>query len=392
MSDIVSPLLQWLNANPQWAGIATFIISAAESVAIVGTIVPGSITMTAIGTLAGAGIIPLWATILWAMLGAIVGDGISYWIGHYFKERLHRLWPFKNNPAVLQKGETFVHKYGVMSVFIGRFVGPVRALVPLVAGMLGMKPLQFTIANVTSAIGWAPAYMLPGILLGAASTELPPDIAIHVILVLFLIFLFIILCVWTAYKAFQLLSHQTEQILIHLWESLKKSRHFSLSTVLLRHHNPQKYYGQLILAFYFLLTSILFLCLIFYVKWVGPAHVLVNDALFHLFRGIRNPLADTIMLDITLLGQKEVIIPVAAVLFLWFIITKRLRAACHIFALGFLAAGSIFVFKHLTQTIRPWGIANSPETFSMPSGHTTLAATIYMGIAFMIATTMSSKR
>src|SRR5579883_2383467 len=198
MSDIVSPLLQWLNAHPQLAGLVTFIISAGESVAIVGTIVPGSIMMTALGTLAGAGVIPLWETIFWAILGAIVGDGISYWIGHYFKARLPKVWPFRNYPTLLKNGEVFIHKYGSMSVFIGRFVGPVRALVPLVAGMLGMRPLTFTIANVTSAIGWAPAYMLPGILLGAASTELPPDIAIHVILVLFLIFLFIILCVWTA--------------------------------------------------------------------------------------------------------------------------------------------------------------------------------------------------
>src|SRR5690242_10540699 len=115
MTDIVSPLLQWLNANPEWAGMATFMISAAESVAIIGTLVPGSITMTAIGALAGAGIIPLWATILWAILGAIVGDGISYWIGHYFKNGLRKIWPFKNNLVLLKHGERFVHKHGVMS-------------------------------------------------------------------------------------------------------------------------------------------------------------------------------------------------------------------------------------------------------------------------------------
>ena len=67
MSDIVAPLLQWLNENPQWAGFVTFAISAGESVAIIGTLVPGTITMTAVGTLAGAGVIPLWSTILWPL-------------------------------------------------------------------------------------------------------------------------------------------------------------------------------------------------------------------------------------------------------------------------------------------------------------------------------------
>src|SRR5690348_3961093 len=107
MSDVISPLLQWLNVNPELAGLATFIISAGESVAILGTIVPGSVMMTAIGVLAGAGVIPFWGTICWAILGAIVGDGISYWIGHYFKDRLKKIWPFRRYPGLLKSGEAF---------------------------------------------------------------------------------------------------------------------------------------------------------------------------------------------------------------------------------------------------------------------------------------------
>ena len=392
MSDIVSPLLQWLNANPELAGVVTFIISAAESIAIIGTIVPGSITMTAIGTLAGAGIIPLYATILWAILGAIVGDGISYWMGFYFKNRLRTMWPFKNNPSVLEKGERFVHKYGTMSVFIGRFVGPVRALVPLVAGMLGMKPIQFLIANVASAIGWAPAYMLPGILLGAASLELPPDIAVHVILVLFLILLFIVLCVWIVYKLLQLAQQQVEQLLVWMWDSLKNSRRFHLVTSILKHHDPKEHHGQLTRLFYFLLTSIFFFCLISYVSTVGSANILTNEALFHFFRGIRSSNVDDYMINITLLGQKQIILPVVLILFCWLLVIKHFRAALHILALGILAGGSVFLLKHLIHSPRPWGIFNSPNSFSLPSGHTALATTVYIGIAFILTSTMTRRR
>lgn len=385
MSDIVSPLLQWLNAHPQLAGLVTFIISAAESVAIIGTIVPGSIMMTALGTLAGAGIIPLWETIFWAIMGAIVGDGISYWIGHYFKDRLPYVWPFRNHPNLLKSGEAFVHKYGGMSVFIGRFVGPVRALVPLVAGMLGMKPLQFTIANVASAIGWAPAYMLPGILLGAASQELPPDIAIHVILVLLLIGLFSLLCLWFLYKLLQLIHTQTTQLQVAIWHRLSASRRLRPVTKLLQHNNPKKTHGQLNLAFYFVVLSLVFVCLAFYVKYVGPESIMVNQALFHLFRGIRNPAVDEVMLNITLLGQKQVLLPLIITVFLGLFLWKRKRAAYHILALGILAAGSVYVLKNLLQSPRPWGIFHSPETYSMPSGHATLSATLFMGVAFLIA-------
>lgn len=392
MAEFVNQLLQWLNAHPQLAGLVTFIISAGESVAIIGTIVPGSIMMTAIGTLAGAGVIPLWQTILWAILGAIVGDGISYWIGFRFKDRLPKVWPFRNHPYLLKTGEKFFHRYGSMSVFIGRFVGPVRALVPLVAGMLGMRWFKFFLANVTSAIGWAPAYMAPGILLGAASLELPPDIAMHVILALFLITLFILLCLWFVYKSFQLIHNQTWQLQEWIWGKLQASRFFSPVTSLLKHHDPAKTHGQLALAFFAVIAGILFVCLAIYVKLKGAPNILVNDAAFHLYRGLRSDDFNNMMLNITFLGQKQIILPVILTLSVWLALSKRWRAAAHVLALGILASGSVFVLKNIIRSERPWGIFQSPETFSMPSGHSTLSATIYIGLAFLIALSVRQTR
>ncbi len=392
MSGVVTPILQWLNENPELAGLATFVISAGESVAIVGTIVPGSVTMTAIGALAGAGVIPLWSTIIWAILGAIVGDGISYWIGHYFKDRLRRMWPFKDNPGILEKGEVFVHKYGVTSIFIGRFVGPVRALVPVVAGMLGMKPLQFTVANVTSAIGWAPVYMMPGILLGAASLELPPDIALHVMLGFFLILLFFTLCSWLLVKILLLVHLQIDQMQDSFWRMMKSSRILSPITQLLKHHDQERKHGQLNLALYFLIFSALFMALALSVKFYGAPSFTINEAAYHLFRGIRNPALDQVMICLTLLGQKQVIYPVILVVFGYLVYAKHYRAAWHSFMLAFLAVGGVFTFKHLLESQRPWGIFNSIETYSMPSGHSVLATTLYLGLAFLIANNVKSKR
>lgn len=392
MSQVVSTVLQWLNENPELAGLATFLISAGESVAVIGTIVPGSVTMTAIGALAGAGIIPLWSTLIWATLGAIVGDGISYWIGHYFKDRLRRMWPFKDNPGILEKGEAFVHKYGVASVFIGRFVGPVRALVPVVAGMLGMKPLQFTIANITSAIGWAPAYMLPGIILGAASMELPPDIALHVTLAFIMGLLFITLCFWLLYKILQLIHIQIDQMQNWIWQRLKRSKVLFPATVILKHHDKQRAHGQLNLAFYFLIFSGAFIALAVYVKLHGAASLGVNEAVFHLFRGARRPELDNIMIHITLLGQKQVIFPVIFIIFGYLLYSRHFREASHTLMLAVFGAGSVFVFKHLIESQRPWGIISNAETYSMPSGHTVLSVVLYVGLAFIIANSMHSKR
>lgn len=61
---------------------------------------------------------------------------------------------------------------GVWAIFIGRFSGPLRASVPLVAGMVGMSQWKFQVANVVSAFIWAGALLIPGNVLGRYLTWL----------------------------------------------------------------------------------------------------------------------------------------------------------------------------------------------------------------------------
>lgn len=385
MAEIINPLLQWLNAHPYLAGLVVFLISTSESVAIIGTIIPGTVLMTAIGTLAGAGVILLWPTLLLAILGAIAGDGISYWIGYYFKDRLHEIWPFRKYPSVLETGEVFFHRHGGMSVFIGRFVGPVRALVPLVAGMLGMKPLRFFIANVTSAIGWGPVYLLPGVLLGAASLELPPDIAVHVIVIILLGAFCLFIALWAIQKICLLIHNQTDQSLNWIWSHLKKSPLFRPLTLLLKHHDLQKKHGQITLAFYFLLMTAGFIYLSSYIFLHGSENIFINNAAFHLFRSLRTPHGDVTMLIATLFGEKYVVLPLTVTLFAWLAFRKKWYTAWHVLALGGLTFILSRLIKYGVHSPRPWGIFQSPAGFSFPSGHTLLATVFYGGIILFIA-------
>jgi membrane protein DedA with SNARE-associated domain/membrane-associated phospholipid phosphatase len=384
MSEALGPILQWLNTHPHLAGLVTFIISAAESVALIGTIVPGSIMMTALGALAGVGVIPLWSTIIWAIVGAIIGDNMSFFIGRYFKDGLRHSWAFRHYPQLLVSGENFFLKYGIMSVFIGRFIGPVRALVPLVAGMLKMRPLRYVTVSIIASICWAPVYMLPGILLGEAALELPPDVAVHVVLVMLFSLLFIILCIWIVYKFFVLVRNQINQFLNYIWGHLQRSRYFKIFTTVLKHHDHTKTHGQLILAFYFIITCVAFLYLATYVRYHDSADMTVNTVLFYLSRSLRSPALDNVMLFLTTLGDKKVLIPAILAVIGWLAWTKRWNTAWHVVALFVLTCVSIIVFKHTMHSIRPWGIAHSPETFSFPSGHTTLSMTFYLGLAILL--------
>lgn len=171
MAEYFQQLLEWINQNPDYAGWVIFSMALIESLAIVGVIFPGVIILFGAGTLIGAGVLDFWSSCLYAIAGAIIGDGLSYWLGHHFEYITERWKWARLHPDIMQKGFDFVEKYGDLSVALGRFFGPIRAVVPLLAGLLHMPPKRFYIANILSAIIWAPAYLLPGMVLGSAAGE-----------------------------------------------------------------------------------------------------------------------------------------------------------------------------------------------------------------------------
>jgi membrane protein DedA with SNARE-associated domain/membrane-associated phospholipid phosphatase len=155
------------------------LIALLESLALVGLILPGVILITAAASLAGHQDLAITAILLAAFSGAVIGDGLSFVLGYTQRERVTRLWPFSRHPEWLARGARFFQRYGSLSVFFGRFVGPVRPVIPLIAGMLHMSPRAFVWANVASAALWAPAYVLPGYLLGQTWQQLlglPPGL------------------------------------------------------------------------------------------------------------------------------------------------------------------------------------------------------------------------
>ncbi|MCB1773116.1 MAG: DedA family protein [Gammaproteobacteria bacterium] len=166
MTEWFTELLGWIEGNPSYAGWVVFSVALAESLAIVGVLVPGVIILFGAGTLIGAGILDFWSMCAWAVAGAIIGDGLSFWLGHHFEYLTERWRWFRLHPDHLQRGVDFFRKYGDLSIALGRFFGPIRAIVPLVAGLMRMSPRRFYTANVLSALVWAPAYLLPGMLLG----------------------------------------------------------------------------------------------------------------------------------------------------------------------------------------------------------------------------------
>ncbi len=201
MEDLARQLIEFVRTHQDWAVGVIFITAFGESFAFLSLVFPGTTLLIAAGALIQTGDLSAWPIASGAVLGALLGDAVSYWLGRRFGGRLLRVWPFTRHPDLLAGGVRFFHRHGGKSVFIGRFFGPVRAVVPLAAGMMRMSPRLFWAASVTSALVWAPMLLLAGdVLAGAGEKVVGPE---NTVLLVFggMALCGILASLWAAFRA-----------------------------------------------------------------------------------------------------------------------------------------------------------------------------------------------
>lgn len=154
--------------HPGLALVVTFVSAVLESVVIVGALVPGTAVMMGVAGVAATAGLPKIPFVLAGAAGAVVGDTFSYWVGWYFGGHIGAIWPLSRYPRALAQAESFFARFGAPSVALARFVPGLRAAVPMVAGMAGMRLRIFLVADILSAIVWAPLHIVPAQFAGLA--------------------------------------------------------------------------------------------------------------------------------------------------------------------------------------------------------------------------------
>lgn len=334
---------------------------------------------------------PLFSTLACATIGAVAGDSIGLLIGYYYKDHIKRMWPFRKYPKMLDRGQKFIAQHGGKSIFIGRFVGAIRAFVPLVAGMLEIPPLRFYIVDILSALCWAVAYMLPGFVLGIASLEIPAEMATKVILLILALLVVLWIVTWVLHASSKWIYYTFNAIADNIWQRLNKRPKAHIISRWLRYPEQKTESGQLALATFTIILAVLFAVLWLNVIFHGPLTDW-NDAFHHLFRGVYSVYMTKIMLLMSTLGQKTVVLPASAILFIYLLCVRRWRTAIHWATLVILIAGCVYGIKHLHFNPRPPGLFNGKTSSSFPSGHVSLSIALYGFIGFLIARSLPSWR
>lgn len=168
MQAFTESILQAIQQNAEWAWLIVFLIAFIESLAIFGLFMPGWVLLVGIGTMIGADVLEFFPVVISAYFGAVIGEYLSYHAGYHYHEKILS-WSFvARHDRLIEQSKRFFQKHGAAGVFFGRFIGPVRAVIPLVAGISEMPKRVFFWVNLTSGLIWAPLYLIPGILIGAA--------------------------------------------------------------------------------------------------------------------------------------------------------------------------------------------------------------------------------
>ncbi len=154
-------VILWLKDNPEWIALGVFGAAFIESFALIGVIIPGVVLLAVISGMA-ASTLSVFELVLIAYVASFLADILSFLLGTGVSKSIDKLWPFNKYPNLLVQGRSFVRRFGILGVFVGKFIGPIRPLLPLTAGSLGMNFKYFLTVEIFSSFLWALLYTVPG--------------------------------------------------------------------------------------------------------------------------------------------------------------------------------------------------------------------------------------
>ncbi len=194
MENLLQQFMEFLPDGGTYL-LILFLIAFAESIPMIGLLVPGSTLIVFAGFLILKGKCSLTLLIIVTTGGALLGDLFSFWLGFYYGAKLLKLRSFQKHHQLVKRAERFFVEHGGKSIFFARFLGPIRGITPFIAGLAGMPKRPFCGYALVSAILWGICY--PGIgYLGGQSWQQAQSLSVKFGLIIGIILLATILHQW----------------------------------------------------------------------------------------------------------------------------------------------------------------------------------------------------
>ncbi len=379
-SSWIDATLAWISAHPVLAGAVIFLIAFCDAVIVLGAIVPALPLLFAVGVFIGLGQISGPYAVACAALGAFAGDGISYWIGRRWGDRLRGVWPFSRYPQLLDRGETMFRRNAFKSILVARYVGAIRPFVPAIAGMMDMPAMRYMQASAIASISWAVLFLAPGWVLGEAYDAVAA-VAGRLVLVLALVGV-LMGVVW----AIVLYGYRWSAARMDSWlASLLQwsQRHPTLGRYSVSVFDPQRRESVplAMLALMLLLLGWGWFALLTVVVAHGEP-LSLDLAVHQAMLALRNPLADYPMAALASLGAWQVLLPPTLVTMGYLVWRRRWMAAAHWLAALAFGLALTRLLGATVDVVRP---PDASSGFGFPSVSVTMATITFGFFAVLIA-------
>jgi membrane protein DedA with SNARE-associated domain/membrane-associated phospholipid phosphatase len=386
--DAVQPFLDYFAANPGWALVVVFLIAFGEALLVIGLFVPSTVALLGAGALVGLGKLGFWEVFLCTAIGAILGDQVSYWAGRLYGQQLKSMWPLRLYPSLTARGEDFMRSHGGKSIALGRFVPGIKAVVPGIAGMLGMGQTRFALVNVSSGLVWALAHVVPGILLGQG-LALAGELSGHLVVVLLALLAILAIGGWLIRLMVGWLwpGVQGIQARIYQWSLRRPEKRWRRLGRALAPHNPR---SRSLIVFAILGAFALAGAMrLMGAVLAGGALANSDLSVFKLMQSLRNAPGDELMIMVTMMGDTPAILALLGGLCVALLATRAWRTASALVVAAALAKLFETAMKHLVGRARPIDMQGVAEGFSFPSGHATMAMAAFGFLAVIASLRMS---
>ncbi|KUM25876.1 PA-phosphatase [Mesorhizobium loti] len=384
LASFFTAVTEFIAAHPHLAYAIVLLLALSESIPVIGVFIPGTAAILAISALVPTGVVKLWPLLGAAAAGAIIGDGLSFWVGHRYHHEILERWPLNRHAELVTRSEAFFERHGDKSVFIARFTPGVRAFIPLIAGMLQMPVGRFYAANILSALVWAPSHILPAVFVGAAFGifgAAAKPLAILVVLIVVAIWTMVHIVRFTLRRGPPLMSNMSGWLRARAAASHSRWGRFVL---VLLDPSRSDARGLALLALLVIGAAWLFFGILEDVV-TGDPLVRADTAIYQALQELRTGPGDAVMLVLTELGDTVVVIAVTTAVLLWLAWKRAWRAAAYWLAAIGGASALNTVIKVTLHRARPTELFYTGwSAFSFPSGHSTVNLALYGFLAFLI--------
>lgn len=162
ITDLINhiiPSIEHFKIGGYWIAFSAALL---ETTVGIGLFLPGSTIILFLGALSARGYLDTGDLIWFAVLGAISGDNINYYLGKKYGSKWLKKGFWFLNSGHIEKTKYFMNDHGAKSVFLGRFIPSVKEVVPFIAGSVKMDKKTFMLWNVLGATGWGFEWVLAG--------------------------------------------------------------------------------------------------------------------------------------------------------------------------------------------------------------------------------------